>query len=161
MRKLFLLRHAQSPSEFDMADKDRPLSDHGIKQAKTVAPHIQTIDQVLCSNAVRTKMTFQAMEETGFTSQNADFLDTLYNATAGDLLTEIQKATADNVLVIAHNPGIHMLAATLTGKGEPSKIEHLNMAYHPATLAILECPIESWTELQPQQNKLIDLIIPD
>lgn len=161
MKKLFILRHAEAPGSYDLSDKERPLSERGIKQAKSVATHIKNVDHVLCSSALRTKMTFQAMEQSGLQVGKVDYLDTIYNAPAGDLLHEIQKAESESLLVIAHNPGIHALAATLSGKGEQIKLEQLNLAYHPATLTILECPIDNWSEIQPQQNKLIDLVIPD
>lgn len=161
MPKLYLLRHAEAPSCFELSDKDRPLSTHGISQAKNVAAHLKDIDLVLCSSATRTKMTCAALIEGGANFKNIEYLDALYNAPAGDLLSSIQTVNAQNIMVIAHNPGIHVLANRLVGGGDKGQIEKLNLFYNPATLSIFECDIERWADIQPHQNTLIDLIIPD
>jgi phosphohistidine phosphatase len=161
-KTLYLLRHAEAPMAYGMTDKDRPLSPHGMNQAKLIAKNLVQIDHVLCSNAVRTKMTSEALVEAGAQFGKIDYLDHLYNATAGTLLENIQSTKADNILIIAHNPGIHMLANMLADEDDANpKREKLHLFYNPATLSILECDIKKWSDIQPRENKLADLIIPD
>lgn len=161
MRRLYLLRHADAPMAYDMSDKDRPLSDIGINQSKNVGGHLNNIDTVLCSNSKRTKMTCDAVIETGSKIGKIEYLEELYNAPAGVLLNALQNAQSETVLIIAHNPGIHALANMLCEESDDPSREKLRLFYNPATLTILECPIEDWKDIQPNQNKLVNLIIPD
>jgi phosphohistidine phosphatase len=161
MLKLYLLRHAEAPMSFDMNDKDRPLRSHGVDQAKKAAESLKNIDHVLCSDALRTKMTFEALIEAGAKFDKVDYLNELYNAPAGDLLNALQRCEAQNILIIAHNPGIHVLANMLVGDGEKSQIEKLNIFYNPATLSVFDCDIKNWSDIHPAQNTLVDLVIPE
>ena len=164
MRKLYLLRHAQADGGYDAPDKERLLTDHGIKQAVSIAAHLNNIQKTICSNAVRTKMTFEAIEKTKpDATQDIQYLETLYNAPAGDLLNALhdQDSISGDVLLIAHNPGIHQLANILALDEGSENNNRLMFDYAPASLSIFECPIEKWNALKPAENKLIDLIIPN
>ncbi len=159
MPKLYILRHAHAESDFNLNDKDRPLSAHGISQAKNLVEHIKDIKKTLCSSALRTQMTANALKDAGSDLGIIEYKDNLYNAPAGDILSSIQSCSAENILIIAHNPGIHLLARSLANKGNQSQLEQLNIFYNPATLSIFNCHIENWNELKPQSNELLDLII--
>lgn len=161
MPQLYLLRHAQAGSSLSTKDQDRSLTPHGIEQAKTVAPYLNDIDLALCSSAKRTRMTLQTVIDAGANIKKIDYLDTLYNAPAGEILKALQSCEAQNILIIAHNPGIHQLAGTFVGEGNKSQVGKLKLFYQPATLSIFDCPIESWGDIQPQSNTLLDLIIPE
>lgn len=155
------MRHADAPMAYDVIDKDRPISNIGINQAKYIGSKIQTIDTVLCSDAVRTKMTCEAVIEAGAQIGKIKYLEELYNAPAGVLLNALQNAQSETILIIAHNPGIHALANMLCEESDNPSREKLRLFYNPATLIILDCPINDWKDIQPNQNKLVDLIIPD
>lgn len=161
MLRLHLLRHAQAASALNGVDKDRPLSEEGIEQAKTVGKCMDDIDLVLCSSAERTRMTLEALKAAGAKFEKTVYSDDLYNAMAGDILSAIQSSHAARILVIAHNPGIHQLANMLAGSGENILLEKMRIFYQPATLAMFDCDIESWADLKPQVNTLTDLIISD
>lgn len=161
MPTLFLLRHAQASSSFDVEDKDRPLSPHGIKQAQSLASYIKDVQKTLCSSARRTQMTASAIKKAHGNLGVIEYQDALYNAPAGDVLKAIQDCGSENILVIGHNPGIHLLARSMADKGDSAKLEKLNIFYNPASLSIFDCPIKKWAELKPQSNTLIDFIIPD
>ena len=159
MRKLYLLRHAQATGGFDVADKDRTLSDHGINQAKTIGGTLPDIDLCLCSSALRTRMTYDNVIEGGANIKKVDYQDALYNAPAGDLLHAIQNAgDVENILLIAHNPGIHQLANMLIKEDSSSLRERLRFDYAPATLCVLDCHLVVWPDLQVAQNQLLDLV---
>lgn len=158
--KLYLLRHAQAASSFDMEDKERPLSDLGISQAKALSSHLKNIDVGLCSSATRTMQTLSIAQESGASVRDVSVLDFLYNASAGDLLSQIQlQKDAKSLLIVAHNPGIHQLAKVLCGEAEETKKVKLEMFYSPSTLSIFECDISDWSDLAPKSNTLLDLII--
>ena len=161
---LYLLRHAQAASDMTVNDKDRALTLHGLSQASQIGAYLNdrsiTIDQLLCSSARRTKMTAAEVKKAGAIIKKENFSDEIYNAPAGSILNAIQKSDGDHLLVVAHNPGIHQLANMLVGEGERVHLERLMMGYDPATLCVLKCACESWTDIQPQGNALVDLIQP-
>lgn len=161
MKTLYLMRHADAPGAFELQDKERPLSPHGIKQAKSIAPHLSNIEYVLCSGAVRTKMTCAALIEGGAEFDKIDYEDRLYNAPEEILLREIQNTEeTGSILLIAHNPGIYALVNQLIGAAT-EKFETVRFSYSPATLSIIHCPIDQWADLRPHKNELADLIIPE
>lgn len=162
-KTLYLLRHAQAESALNCDDKDRPLSAQGIQQAEKVGLYLKekAIDSVICSSAKRTRMTLKAVQENGEEFENIEYSDAAYNAPVGELLNIIQASSADNILLIAHNPGIHMLANIFINDDENANTEKLKIFYRPATLSIIECDIDHWKDIQPHENKLIDLVIPE
>lgn len=162
MLKLFLLRHAEAASSFDVDDYQRPLTLYGIGQAQQVKQNLPDIDKALCSSALRTKMTLDAIEKMQGVIRQKTYSDKIYNGSPGDLMAAIQECGEEKtLLVIAHNPGIHQLANILCNDDGSENIELLKYSYNPATLSIIECDIKKWSDLKPAQNKLLDLIIPD
>ena len=161
MPKLYLLRHAQAASDFDTDDKERPLTPHGVGQAQSLISHIPDIQKTLCSSAKRTQMTAQSIKDINGNLGFIEYRDDLYNAPAGNILHAIQECNTENLLVIAHNPGIHLLARSLVNSGDKGKLEQLNIFYNPSTLSVFDCDIDNWKNIQPQSNKLLDLIIPE
>ena len=117
MKRLYLLRHAQAASALDGDDKERPLTPHGIEQAQYVAQHIENVDMALCSSAKRTQMTLDVIEKVSGTVKKTSHMDELYNASAGAMLHTIQNCEEDTLLLVSHNPGIHVFANTLVGQG--------------------------------------------
>ena len=162
MLKLYLLRHAQAAGSYDVDDYQRPLTLHGIQQAQNVATSLPDIKLCICSPALRTKMTLDSLLKAEANIQKTLYSDKIYNGPAGELMAAIQaQGDEENLLLIAHNPGIHQLADTLSTEDESKQREHLRFNYAPATLSVLECPIERWKDIQPHKNTLIDLIIPE
>lgn len=158
MKKLYLLRHASADMGWGQKDSDRPLTDFGQSQAQKIAQSIQGIHHVICSNACRTMETLNTIIEYSTKPNKVEFKENLYNANAQTLLEEIQLLEEENVLVVAHNPGIHMLAHDLTKMEATPKHDMLSISYPPCGLTILECGIESWADIEKRQNKLIDFI---
>ena len=162
MLKLFILRHAQATGSYDVNDHQRPLTLHGIEQASSLAPKLPAMGVAICSSANRTKMTLESIEKAGATVQKTIHSDDIYNGSAGDLLAAIQGCDKEEtLLIVAHNPGVHQLANMLSSDEGSKNREHLRYNYSPATLSVLECPIESWRNLKSEENKLVDLVIPD
>ncbi|MEM8833498.1 MAG: histidine phosphatase family protein [Pseudomonadota bacterium] len=160
MPKLFILRHAQAESGYSIKDFDRALTDHGIEQAKDIGEFIQDIDIALCSSAKRTQMTLDNAIEGGEPPRSIKILDDLYNASSDELLRSIQSVEGNNILIVAHNPGIHMLAHDLANKSKQSSyLESLSMSYPPATLTILNCDIDHWSALSANENEVVDYIL--
>ncbi len=122
--RLIILRHAKSSrSDPGLSDHDRPLNARGISDAPLIASHLKELgwipEQVLSSNAERTRQTWAGMAEVlGHVA--ADFMPGLYLASSEQALEEIE-VHADQVqtlLLIGHNPGLEHLVYTLSGQSE-------------------------------------------
>ncbi len=116
MRRLILMRHAKAERLSDSGqDHDRPLCPRGVADAQLMAHELAARglrpDLVLVSDAARTRETWAAMA-TIFAEVPARFDAGLYNAGAERLRAAVDAAEdeADTLLLIAHNPGIQLLA---------------------------------------------------
>ena len=67
MKKLVLIRHAKSDWSFDSLDLERPISKRGINDAVKLGKFILAnkirVSNVICSNARRTKDTFDLISK--------------------------------------------------------------------------------------------------
>jgi phosphohistidine phosphatase len=121
MKNLFLLRHAKSSwSDLSTADFHRPLSKRGISNAlllsKYISEHQIIFDLILSSPSERTQATLDLIyTEKDFLSK-IKFQEAIYHAEMSSLLELIkdQNNLKKNILVIGHNPGLHLLIEYLT-----------------------------------------------
>lgn len=163
-KRLFLLRHAQALSDAPN-DKERALSPKGVDDAMTLgrlmAKKSYFPDLVLCSPALRTRQTLDALEE-GLGKRHYEQPDILYNGAAGEYLAEIQKASDQysDVMIIAHNPSIYELVIRLGNPDQDHMMQRLSAGYQPATLSVLECTCSSWKDIQFGENDLSYLAEP-
>ena len=155
---LYILRHAQADMGFNQKDADRPLTAHGYEQAKNITAHLKNIDMALCSSAVRTRETLETAIAHGETPNKIKFTHDLYNASADIILQEIRDVYAQNLLIVAHNPGVHLVAHELTKSDNSPLHDKLSMSYPPCNLTILECDIEDWSTIGKNSNQLLDFI---
>ncbi len=165
MIKLYILRHAESPMDFSVDDKNRPLSAKGKLQAYDVGTHLKDndikIDFVACSDATRTKMTLEKLVEAGATIGKTSYYETLYNAPASNVLSVIEK-NSDNInsiLIVGHNPTMHQITANLSTAGDKELIMKVMYGYSPATLSTIQG--ESWEELLKNGGELVGLHLSD
>ena len=162
MKRLYLLRHDQSPSAYGMDDFDRPLSEEGASQAQglgaLMAEKSYQPDLIYCSPALRTRQTLERLLES-LEPRDTQSPRSIYESTHDALLDLIQQTPTniDAVLMVAHNPSIHQLAARLADE-RVSGFEKILTGYPPATLTVLDCDIEDWSTIQPGENALINLL---
>lgn len=162
MKTLLLLRHAQAlGTAIGGTDKTRKLSPNGLADAKALGALMArdglTPDAVLCSAATRTRETLDSVIEGMDSSSDQwslDYLDALYNADYHVLYDAIKNADAEaeTLLLVAHNPGIHALAARLAAEDGSAAVDRLSMSYAPATLTVLSCDIGDWADLAAYAN---------
>ncbi len=160
-KRLYILRHAQALSAAD-TDRNRALSPKGVEDALALGNAMVrkdfVPDFVAVSPAVRTMQTFenimQALPDVPRVSP-----DDLYNGMAGDLVGCIQDIDEahENILLIAHNPGVHELAVWLTHPDHGKYLVRL-AGYAPATLCVFDCACEKWADIQPHENVLVDVM---
>ncbi len=122
-RTLVLLRHAKAEPPDDYAeDFDRPLSRRGRADAKAAGIWLVKSglvpDLVLCSAAVRTRETWQAVAAV-VGEVPVTYEQSLYLGGAIGALELIQEtdATVSTLLVIGHNPTMSVLSSLLDRDG--------------------------------------------
>ena len=120
MIRLALVRHAKSDwGDPGLDDHDRPLNDRGRRDAPRMARRLAesgfSPEVLLSSTALRARTTAEAFAaELGVAvSLDAD----LYGAPAGTLLATAAATGASSVIVVAHDPGMSVLAGRLSGDG--------------------------------------------
>lgn len=164
MRTVLLLRHAKSSwADPGMADADRPLAPRGRRAAAKIAEHLRGHEppaQVLCSSARRTRETLDLIAPALGDGCERLIEDGLYGASASELLERLRRVpdSVASVLVIAHNPAIHDLAATLAGRGVA--LTQLREGFPTAALAVLRCDADGWRDVGPGDAEVVDFVVP-
>ena len=120
-RDLIIIRHAQAELASNSGlDFDRPLTsqgeEHAILIARRAMSHELKIDNIICSPALRTKMTALAFcREIGFQEKKILYLDELYEGTLQNYLRVFSRITK-NTAIIGHYPGVKDSGNWLCGK---------------------------------------------
>ncbi len=140
MDRLILFRHgeAERPSAASQ-DIDRALDAAGRIETRAVAAELARRglipDLALVSAAKRTRETWAEMAEI-FPNAAAEFDLRLYNADPETLLEAARAAGPSTVIVIAHNPGVHMLAAYLAQSAGPEARKRLERGFPTGGAAV-------------------------
>ena len=164
-RRLYLIRHARAEEDSGRGDHARPLSPQGRVQAQQLGQWLLGrggLEQAWCSPAVRTRETLEQL------ALNAPvptlFHERIYLASMADLLALLQSSdpAITRLALVAHNPGIHQLAAHLAAADDRAlEAAQLVEKYIPASCAELEFEAESWAQLAPERLKLTALFRPN
>ena len=164
-RTLILLRHGKSSwSDSTLADIDRPLAPRGERAARTLAKYIRRKRirpaLVLCSPALRTRQTLEAVEASLGKRCAVEVVPQLYAASEQELLERLQALPepVTSVMLIGHNPGLHNLALLLASGG--ADLPQLEEKFPTGALATLVVHSESWTALSPGEAELVDYVVP-
>ncbi len=162
MKRLILTRHAKSAWDDPlMADHDRPLNAHGQAAATDLGQWLASRgyqpDQVLCSDALRTRETWETLASNFDTTPEAEFKPALYNAGPDVMLAVLRKARGDCVMMLGHNPGIAEFAHRLVAQAPANP----DFARYPtgATL-VVDFQTEFWSALDNGHGCVIDFVIP-
>lgn len=141
-RKLILIRHAKSAHPDGVEDAERPLSRRGERDAPEVGRWLRenayAIEAVHCSPAVRTRRTWELVQQGIPAEPQVTFDERVYDASAQDLLAVVREmpVNAMTVAIVGHNPGLEDLVHILTG-------EHVELK--TAAVALL-CSERAWAE---------------
>lgn len=161
-RTLLLMRHARA-QEFSpgLSDAERPLTASGTDQARAVGEYLREltdhIDHVLCSTAVRTEQTCQALA----LAAPVTLSHSIYNAGSDVILQTVAETFTDDVrvgLVIGHAPGIPALAHVLadTQTSDAAALQSIEYQFPTATVVELELS-GSWENVQSAQLRSVRL----
>jgi phosphohistidine phosphatase len=147
-RRLILIRHAKSGWDDLMADDhERTLTDRGHTAAAAIGGWLQSKRFVpkilLSSDATRTVQTTDAVLRGITTKVDVRFVPMLYHA-APDTVQDIAAAmTEQTVAIVAHNPGIGMLASRLAR----SRPQHRRFDDYPTcATTVIDFATDDWMQ---------------
>ncbi|QIG40101.1 phosphohistidine phosphatase [Microbacterium sp. 4R-513] len=120
MTKLVLVRHAKSDwGDPDLDDHDRPLNDRGLRDAPRMAAQLAEsgflADAILSSTALRAATTADFFGAA--LGVPVELQERLYGAPASLLLLAAAERGVGAVVVVAHDPGMTVLAGQLSDGG--------------------------------------------
>ena len=166
MKTLTLLRHAKSSwAEPGAKDFDRPLNQRGREAARLVGRALKRrelrFDIVLASPAVRVRETLQELEKAYGSQLDISFDEQIYLASPKTLLSVVRALpdTAESVLLIGHNPGMHQFALELSVEDDGLR-QQIAGKYPTGALASIELPIDRWRDAGDQPGTISALILP-
>jgi phosphohistidine phosphatase len=153
-----------SSSDSTLADIDRPLAPRGERASRRVAKYIRrkTIRPalVLCSPALRTRQSLEAVAVSLGKSCAVEVVPQLYGASAQELLEQLQALPepVESVMLIGHNPGLHELALALAARG--ARLPQLEEKFPTGALSTLVVGVDDWTGVVPGAAELVDYVVP-
>jgi len=161
-KRLILTRHAKSAwDDPALTDHDRPLNERGRRAAADLGGWLASRgylpDEVLCSDALRTRQTWEGIAPAMPAAPQVTLKPALYHAGPDVMLAVLRRATGQTVLLLGHNPGIAEFAARITA----SPPLHPGFAHYPtgATL-VASFEIDDWAEVGFGQGATRDFIVP-
>ncbi len=119
MTTLALVRHAKSDwGDPGLDDHDRPLNERGMRDAPAAAQRLVesgfAADAVLASTALRARTTAQFFADA--LGVELERREELYGASARTLLATAVARAVPRVVIVAHDPGMTVLAGALSGE---------------------------------------------
>lgn len=162
LRKLYVLRHAKSDRpDGTLADFDRRLSERGRRDAQRIGAWLAAREppgRVVCSPARRTVETWEIVRDVLASPVPAMLCEAIYLASPEALLATIRSTeeTVSPLMLIGHNPGVHMLALSLIDAPEG----HLRTKYPTGGLATIVLKAASWADVEKGSGSIEDFVAP-
>ena len=161
-KRLILTRHAKSSwDDPTMSDHDRPLNERGKAAAADLGTWLASRgyvpDEVLCSDALRTRKTWSGIAPALPGSPVLSLKPSLYNAGPDVMMAVLRHAQTDTVMVIGHNPGIAEFAARIVAQ-PPMSPEFRHFPTGATLVASFE--IDDWAQLAYGMGATRDFIVP-
>ena len=146
MKKLILFRHAKSSWSHDVSDRDRPLTEKGIRKTEKISITSKNIffntEVFYSSPANRALHTASIIiNQLNLSFRNLRVEEDLYTFESSELIKFIRDIpnSFSNVICVGHNPAF----TNVTNLLSDSNIEHL--------------PTSSWAEITFSQNSWTDI----
>ena len=162
MKRLILTRHAKSSwDDPTIADHDRPLNERGLAAAADLGQWLASRgympQQVLCSDAQRTRDTYAGIAPALSDAPAADLKPALYHAGPDVMLAVLRHASADVVMMLGHNPGIAEFAHRLVAK-TPTNAQFAR--YPTGATLVVDFEVAAWDDVGFGQGITSDFIVP-
>jgi len=139
-------------------DYDRPLNQRGRQNSAAMGQFITAQklwpDMVLVSTAQRTRETFEIASQNWPTKRPVQFVESLYESSAENLLNAIlsHSGSHQSVLVIGHNPSLAVLLNHLTRR---EFCEYNTSVFPTCALADIGFEAKLIREIDPEGGKLL------
>lgn len=167
MLTLSLLRHAKSSwDDPGLDDCDRPLAPRG----ETAAPLMgramteRRLDPelVLCSSARRARDTLALVLPELRTEPRVIYEDALYHASPAEMLQMLRSVGtgASNLMLVGHNPEMHIFALDLIGSGPKRLRDRLRTKLPTAGLIVMTFQSDDWANVTVNSGKLTLFLTP-
>lgn len=161
-KRLILTRHAKSSwDDPTMSDHDRPLNERGKAAAADLGEWLASRGyvpgDVLCSDALRTRKTWDGVAPALPGTPVLTLKPALYHAGPDVMLAVLRHASAETVMVIGHNPGIAEFAARIVARAPMNP----DFGRYPtgATL-VVSFEIDDWRDCDWGMGAVRDFIVP-
>ena len=154
MKKLYLLRHADSQRIHPMGDLNREISSKGIEELERLALILSRqkfhVGMALCSSATRTRQTWEYISSKLSLNAEVEFLEKLYNSSPEDMLNLIVDIgdQHESAIIISHNPGISEVANKLL-QGQAD-----TLSFGTTNIACINFEVARWQEITNNLGKL-------
>ena len=162
MKRLLVMRHAKTEADSVTGrDFDRRLTGRGHEDAAAIGAAMRArglkLDEIIASPAQRVVQTLAALAD-GYGTLAAGYDRRIYNAPFETLIEVIHEAgtAAQTLLLVGHNPGVHLLVLALTGPNGDARIAD---GFPTATLAIVDLAVADWADVAPGCGALADVIL--
>lgn len=168
MKRIYILRHAKAgqPHKKLTSDHSRTLHPKGIKACEAIGYYLKKIradfTQVLCSDATRTTHTAELVLKHCGKNIPIEYRHDIYLASAEELIETLRQAddTHESILLVGHNPGLHLLAMRLAEHG-PEPLIHSMMEHFPTgALAVIELNCNTWWDAYKAEGTLKHFTFP-
>lgn len=160
------MRHAKAEPSSEGGDRERPLSDKGLKQAKAVAKGLLVLklvpDRIACSAALRTQQTCARMLKSFGDVPVVDYRQSLYDGGVQSVLDELAhtKSKMRTLLVIGHEPTVSIASQWIaSADSEPAMLDLLNLGMSTASIAIFGSS-KPFSEWQIHDGELLAVVNP-
>ena len=149
MHRLILMRHAKTERVAESGlDRDRALTPRGLDDAalmgRILADKGLRPDLALVSSATRTRQTWDAMHE-AFGDAEVRIESRLYDASTETIRRFVEDAEdkAGCMMIVAHNPGVQLLAMDYLTESaaSPSILDRMAGGFPTAAAAIFEVDV--------------------
>lgn len=120
-------------------------------------------DRILCSPATRTRQTLAPLLPILPDPHRVSIVDELYGGESGDYQEIIAEhgGSAQRLLVIGHNPDIHVTALRLIKAAEDDKrAMQLAAKFPTGGLAVIDFDVPDWSQIRPKIGRLSAFVRP-
>jgi phosphohistidine phosphatase len=167
MKRLYLLRHAKSDrSDPGATDIDRPLNARGRRAASAIGRYLRrhklAPDLIFCSAARRARETWEHAAPQLKLDVPIEFSERLYLAVPHRILDLIRQLpeSVNAVLLVGHNPGLHVLAMELIGAGDAGERRRLQSKFPTAALLVVDFETPHWRDIVAGSGRLEQFVAP-
>lgn len=163
--RLVILRHSKSSWKEPKPDHERPLNKRGhrdgLAAGQWLAEHVGPVDQVLCSTATRTRLTWERAQAGGASAAEVSYHDEIYETEVSyfeHLLLRLPESVG-TALCLGHWPGVVELAHRAGAEDDHAGWEQMDIKFPTSAIAVLEFDT-SWAQLNQGTAQLVDFVIP-